>query len=101
MRTQEIYEELSGVWWKDCPQCTIKIWAREFRYSRTNTCIEPGSGRQKKKCNHQREHRRCSQHGDDCPTSDSSTDSGHIRPYSYGTVNRSLHIKLKVTKCAA
>ena len=34
-----------------------------------------------KKCYHQQEHRRCSRHGDECPTSDFSTDSGHIGPY--------------------
>ena len=34
--------------WEDCPKhTTIKTWAREFRRTRTNTCREPGSGRQK------------------------------------------------------
>ena len=46
MSTQEIYEELSGVWGKDCSKhTTIKTWARKFRRTRTNTCREPGSGR--------------------------------------------------------
>ena len=53
MGTQEIYEELTGVWGKDCPKhTTIITWLREFRRTRTNTYREPGSGRQKSATTH-------------------------------------------------
>ena len=53
MSAKEIYEELGGVWGKDCPKyTTIKTWAREFRRTRTNTYREPGSGHQKSATTH-------------------------------------------------
>ena len=53
MSTHEIYEELSGAWGKDCPKHTTnKTWARKFRRTRTITCREPGSGRQKSATTH-------------------------------------------------
>ena len=79
MNAQEIYEEMGGVWGKDCPKYkTIKTWPREFRRTRTNTCREPGSRRLKVRP--PAKLRRCLRHGDEFPTSDSCTDSGHIRP---------------------
>ena len=75
-----MYEELGGVWGKDCPKHkTIKTWRREFRRTRTNTYREPGSDRQKV-LPHPQKRRRCLGHGDECLTSDSRTDSGRIRP---------------------
>ena len=79
MSAKEIYDELGGVWGKDCPKYkTIKTWAREFRRTSTNTCREPGSGHQK--CYHQQKRRRCLRHGDESRMSDSYADSGRIRP---------------------
>ena len=53
MSAKDIYEELGGVWGKDCSKhTTIKTWARKFRRTRTNTCREPGSGRQKSATTH-------------------------------------------------
>ena len=100
MSTQEIYEELTGVWGKDYPKyTTIKTWARKFRRTRTNSCREPGSGRQKSATTHK------------------NVDAVHdmvmsVRrvtllqivdtlDLSYGIVNTSLQIELKVAKCAA
>ena len=37
-------------------------------------------GQVAKKCYHPQKRRRCLRHGDECPTSDSCTDSGRIRP---------------------
>ena len=53
MSAKDIYEELGGVWGKDCPKhTTIKTWTRKFRRIRTNTCGEPGSGHQKSATTH-------------------------------------------------
>ena len=100
MSTQEIYEELSGVWGKDCSKhTTIKTWTRKFRRTRTNTCREPQSGRQKSATTHR--------------TVDAVYDMviyAHrvtlvqivdALGLSYSTVNTSLQIELKVIKCVA
>ena len=56
MSAQEIHEEeLGGVWGKDGPKYkTIKTWVWDFRRStRTKTCREQGSGRQKSATTHE------------------------------------------------
>ena len=48
MSAKEIYDEVGGVWRKDCPKYkTIKTWVRGFGRISTNTCREPGSGHPK------------------------------------------------------
>ena len=102
MGTQEIYEELTGVWGKDYPKyTTIKTWARKFRRTRTNTCKEPGSPVRSPKI----------------VTTRKNVDAAYdmvmsarrvtllqivdTLGLSYGTANTSLQIELNVIKCAA
>ena len=100
MSTQEIYEELSGVWGKDCSKhTTIKTWARKFRRTRTNTCREQGSGRQKSATTHKTvdavyDMVMCAQR----VTLVQIVDALGL---SYSTVNTNLQIELKVIKCVA
>ena len=100
MSAKDIYEELGGVWGKDCPKhTTIKTWARKFRRTRTNTCREPGSGGQKVLPSHKNVDAAY-----DMVTSAQQLTLVQIVDVlglSYGTVNRSLQIGLKVIKCAA
>ena len=43
MSAKEIYDELGGVWGKDCPKYkTIITWVRGCGRISTNTCREPG-----------------------------------------------------------
>ena len=100
MSTQEIYEELSGVWGKDCSKhTTIKTWARKFRRTRTNTYREPGSGRQKSATTHKTvdavyDMVMCAQR----VTLVQIVDALGL---SYSTVNTSLQIEFKGIKCVA
>ena len=100
MSAQEIYEELGGAWGKDCPKYkTIKTWVWDFRRTRTKTCREQGSGRQKSATTHENidavydmvmSARRV--------TLVQIVDTLGL---SFGTVNTSLQTELKVIKCAA
>ena len=79
MSTHEIYEELSGAWRR------IALNTQQLKLG-LGSSDAPGStlvdnrGQVVKSCYCQQEHRRCSRHGDECRTSDSSTDSGHNTP---------------------
>ena len=78
---------------------TIKTWARKFRRTRTNTCREPGSGRQKSATTHKTvdavyDMVMCAQR----VTLVQIVDALGL---SYITVNTSLQIELKVIKCVA
>ena len=100
MSAQEIYEELGGVLGKDCPKYkTIKTWAREFRHTRTNTCREPGSGRQKSATTH----KNVVAAYDMVRTAQRVTLVQIVDALglSYSTINTSLQIELNVRKCVA
>ena len=100
MSAQEIYEEQGGVWGKECSKhTTIKTWARKFRRTRTNTYREQGSGRQKSATTH----KNVDAVYDMVMSARRATLVQIVDALglSYGTVNRSLQIELKVIKCAA
>ena len=94
MSTQEIYEELTGVWGKDYPKYTTKV-GLESSDAPGPTLVE-NRDQVAKKCDHPQKIRHCLRDGDECPTSDSCTELG----LSYATVNTSLQIELKVIMCA-
>ena len=75
MSANETYDELGGVWGKDC---------HKYKIIGSSDAPEPtlveNRGQVAKKCYHKQKRRRCLRHGDESRRSDSYTDSGRIRP---------------------
>ena len=79
MSAKEIYEEL-GAYGGRTALNTQQLKLGLGSSDAAGPALVENLGQVVKKCYHQQEHRRCLRHGDDCRMSDSSTDSGHIRP---------------------
>ena len=74
-----MYDELGGVWGRtalNTQQLKLGLGCSDA----PGPTLVDNRGQVAKKCYHQQVHRRCLRHGDERPTSDSSTDSGHISP---------------------